>query len=252
MSRPEGHDSNITKDPAQTWNDGSKVITMWQSVHVPDSVRMMLHDGGPSAREVLAARKRDWIIKSAIPLFLQNGYRGTSVDEIAAVASVSKQTVYKYFRNKEGLFTEIIFSTIEAAYRGFQPPLAALHEADDVEQGLRVFARILLTTLMQPRVVQTRRLVIAEANRFPGLGSAYYEQTYLRAVSMVAESINGLAGRGLLQIDDPMAAAHHFTWLIIGVPRNKVMLCGDHISFTQEELEQHADDAVRVFLAAYG
>ena len=48
----------------------------------------------------LSARKRSAILEAATTLFLRNGYRGTSMDEIAALAAVSKQTVYKHFADK--------------------------------------------------------------------------------------------------------------------------------------------------------
>ena len=41
--------------------------------------------------------KRAAILEAATTTFLRNGYRGTSMDEVAAVARVSKQTVYKHF-----------------------------------------------------------------------------------------------------------------------------------------------------------
>ena len=54
--------------------------------------------------ESRSARKRRAIVEAATTLFLENGYRGTSMDQIAAVARVSKQTVYKHFSDKEALF----------------------------------------------------------------------------------------------------------------------------------------------------
>jgi hypothetical protein len=48
-----------------------------------------------------SARKRAAILDAATHVFLEKGYLGTSVDEIAAVASVSKRTVYQHFGDKQ-------------------------------------------------------------------------------------------------------------------------------------------------------
>src|SRR5579862_5190521 len=55
---------------------------------------------GPSR----SARKRTAILEAARHLFFAQGFVGTSMDQIAARAAVSKQTVYKQFNDKEALF----------------------------------------------------------------------------------------------------------------------------------------------------
>src|SRR4051812_6942538 len=62
-------------------------------------------DDEPEGR---TARKRRAIVEAATRAFLAGGYRGTSMDEIAAAAGVSKQTVYKQFVDKQRLFVEIV------------------------------------------------------------------------------------------------------------------------------------------------
>ena len=54
------------------------------------------------------ARKRRAIMEAATALFLRDGYRNTSMDQVAADAAVSKQTVYKQFADKEQLFRDIV------------------------------------------------------------------------------------------------------------------------------------------------
>src|SRR3954454_6652884 len=58
-------------------------------------------------------RKGRAILEAAKETFLRKGYLGTTMDEIAAGAAVSKQTVYKHFSDKEGLFTEIVTGAVD-------------------------------------------------------------------------------------------------------------------------------------------
>ena len=74
-------------------------------------------------------------MEAATTLFLRNGYQGTSMDEIAALAAVSKQTVYKNFADKERLFTGIVLSTIDQFGGPFIARIQLLHETDDLASG---------------------------------------------------------------------------------------------------------------------
>lgn len=47
------------------------------------------------------------LLLSATELFLQNGYDAVSLDDIVQHAGGSKTSIYKYFGNKDGLFTAI-------------------------------------------------------------------------------------------------------------------------------------------------
>jgi hypothetical protein len=58
-----------------------------------------------------SARKRTAILDAATTVFLRKGYLGTSMDEVAALAAVSKQTVHKHFADKERLFAKIVIGT---------------------------------------------------------------------------------------------------------------------------------------------
>ena len=57
---------------------------------------------------------------AATEVFLSHGYLGASMDEVAAKAGVSKQTVYKQFENKERLFAEIVLGTSDQLLDGLQ------------------------------------------------------------------------------------------------------------------------------------
>ncbi|WP_260195903.1 TetR/AcrR family transcriptional regulator, partial [Actinophytocola gossypii] len=80
-----------------------------------------------------SARKRQAILDSARSVFLQKGYAGTSMDEVAAQATVSKQTVYKHFADKRRLFEAITTGDISATESLTHDMLASLSMTDDLE-----------------------------------------------------------------------------------------------------------------------
>ncbi|MEM5331279.1 TetR/AcrR family transcriptional regulator [Paraburkholderia sp. JHI2823] len=76
----------------------------------------------------LTERKRAAIVAAAIDEFLASGFDATSMDRIAARASVSKRTVYNHFPSKEALFASILCQLWDAsatadapAYRAGEP-----------------------------------------------------------------------------------------------------------------------------------
>jgi AcrR family transcriptional regulator len=202
--------------------------------------------------ETRSTRKRKAILDAATEVFLSKGYRGTSMDEIAARARVSKQTVYKHFADKERLFNEIVVSTVNEASDPVQHEVQSLADSGDLEADLRDLAHRVLATVMQPRLMQLRRLVIGEVARFPELGKAFYEQGPGRTIDSLAKAFERLAERGVLEMDDPRAAASHFNWLVMSAPINQAMLLGRDKPPKKAELDHYVDDGVRVFLAAYG
>lgn len=199
-----------------------------------------------------SARKHRAILDAATTAFLRSGYLGTSMDEIAALAAVSKQTVYKHFADKERLFSEIVTSTVTEVAEPVYNEVLSLADSGDVEADLRDLARRMLAGVMQPRVLQLRRLVIGEAGRFPELGRAFYEQGPGRTIAALANAFERLAARGVLEVDDPLLAAAHFNWLIMSIPLNHAMLLGSDERPAPADLDRYADTGVRVFLAAYG
>ena len=149
-----------------------------------------------------SARKHRAILEAATTVFLRNGYLGTSMDEIAALAGVSKQTVYKHFADKERLFVEIVTNTVNEISDPVYEEVLNLADTGDIEADLRDLARRLLKGVMQPRLLQLRRLVIGEASRFPALGQTFYERGPGRTITALATTFERLAARrGVLLIE---------------------------------------------------
>lgn len=197
-------------------------------------------------------RKQAAITDAATELFLRHGYRGTSMDDLAAAARVSKQTVYKHFADKEQLFCHVVEALVNAAGDPVYDAVRSLQLSGDLEAELRAVARRQLELVLEPRLMQLRRLVIAEATRFPQLGKVFFDQGPRRTIDALADSFRQLCERGLLRIDDPLMAASQFNWLVMGAPVNAAMLLGLDKPPSPTELDRWAEESVKTFLAAFG
>jgi TetR/AcrR family transcriptional repressor of mexJK operon len=199
-----------------------------------------------------AGRKHLAITDAAMSLFLQKGYDGASMDDIATSAGVSKQTVYMHFGDKERLFRYIILATTKRIEGLIALIATSLAETQDIGHDLDQLARRFIREIMEPQLLRLRRLVIATADRFPEVGRIWFEQGFERALASLASAFARLEERGLMHVEDPLLAANHFVGMLLWIPVNRAMYTGNYHFYTSAELDRYADDAVRAFLRAYG
>lgn len=64
---------------------------------------------------LLSAETRDGVLRAAEEVFARDGFSGSSVQEIAAQAGVSRQLIYRHFRSKEHLFAALIEEYLDLA-----------------------------------------------------------------------------------------------------------------------------------------
>ena len=174
------------------------------------------------------------------------------MDEIAAAARVSKQTIYTHFAGKEELFADLVMANADRVEEFIGTIGPTLAEAGSLESRLRELARRYLGFVARPDALRLRRLIIGEAARFPELAAEYYERVPGRAYAALANAFRELRGRGLPRVDDPMLAAQHFAWLTLGLPLDRGMFHPIDAAMKKRDLDRLADSAVRAFLAAYG
>jgi TetR/AcrR family transcriptional repressor of mexJK operon len=198
-----------------------------------------------------STRKRLTILSAGRDLFLSNGYQGTSVDQIAASAEVSKQTVYKHFGDKRELLLSIVNEALDGAVTPFLERIRALADTADLEADVAALAIDYLRAVLQEPVVQLRRLVIGEANRLPELAQLYYTEAPARTLAAFADCFAALHRRGLLHIPEPAIAAEHFAFLIVGRSIDQALFYGGPQVLADIDVDSHVRAGVRVFLAAY-
>jgi AcrR family transcriptional regulator len=82
-----------------------------------------------------AADRREQLIDVARSLFALRGFDGTSVEEIAATAMVSKPVVYEHFGGKEGLYAVVVDREVRTLLDGIRSSLTSGHQRELLEQA---------------------------------------------------------------------------------------------------------------------
>ncbi|MFF3289031.1 TetR family transcriptional regulator [Streptomyces sp. NPDC003023] len=110
------------------------VVASDGSIGSPDKSRA---SGGRRARRVrmTGAERREQLLDIGRALFAEKGFEGTSVEEIAAKAGVSKPVVYEHFGGKEGLYAVVVDREMRQLLDMVTGALTAGHPRELLEQA---------------------------------------------------------------------------------------------------------------------
>jgi TetR/AcrR family transcriptional regulator, mexJK operon transcriptional repressor len=207
----------------------------------------------PREDDPRVVRSRAAVVEAATTLFLEKGYAGTTMEDIAAVAGLTKRTVYNNYTEKAALFTQIMADAIAYAEEfasGLPAHFAAGLTAVALPAALHDLGRTLALGILRPEVIALRRLLIGEARAFPELAAEYFTRAPGRVIAALASGFDHLSGQGLLQVPDAKRAAEQFAYLVVGEPLDRAILVGRMPS--NAHVIACARDGVETFLARYG
>src|ERR1700710_1238401 len=126
--------------------------------------------------------KRRQILDGARKLFLDLGFDGASMGEIARAAGVSKGTLYVYFADKCRLFEAIVEQeNLEQGKLAFN-----FDPARDVETTLKEFGAAYIQLVCRPGGGSAIRTVMAIAERMPDVGSRFYSNVVAHTIARLA------------------------------------------------------------------
>src|SRR4051812_27667961 len=130
--------------------------------------------------------KRRQILDGARKVFMDLGFDGASMGEIARSAGVSKGTLYVYFADKNRLFEAIVEETAleqgEIAFFDF-------NASGDAATTLREFGTAYIGMLLRPEGGSAIRTVMAIAERMPEVGRRYYERVLQKTINRLADHL---------------------------------------------------------------
>jgi AcrR family transcriptional regulator len=169
-------------------------------------------------------------------VFLKSGYGGSTVDELAAAAQVTKRTLYAYYGDKAEIFSAMV------KYLAAAVSLDAASDRDTLE----TLAARIVGRLHSDELVGLHQLVIAESTRFPELALILHSSGDARHIARLAEHIRAERGPGRELLAEPLFS------LLLG-EKHRRRLLGIDPAPTPAQAAAHADAALaQLGLARHG
>jgi len=195
----------------------------------------------------LRNQKHQAILLAAEHAFITNGYTSTSMETIAEAAPVSKPTLYAHFTSKHDLFVEVIkkqcdslLGTIETAPNTFASP----------EAGLKAIAEAFVDLMYADNALALYRLLIAEQQHFPELGSSVYEATAIPMMQLISNYLKELHNQSRLDIPDTDSSSQLLIGMLKGIPHFRCLM-GLQQGLSPIEKRHLIDSSVSLFLKGH-
>jgi AcrR family transcriptional regulator len=203
----------------------------------PPSLRLIGDEDNAKRRQILAGASK---------VFMDLGFDGASMGEIARAAGVSKGTLYVYFADKSRLFEAIVQEeTLEQGRVAFN-----FNPDRDVGTTLREFGQAYIEVLCRPGGGSAIRTVMAIAERMPDVGRRYYENVLEKTINRLAAYLEAHVTAKELAIDDCQLAASQFM-LTCQAALFLPLIFQAAPPPSAERMVEVVESATRMFLAAY-
>ncbi|KGF80901.1 hypothetical protein IA69_15370 [Massilia sp. JS1662] len=193
--------------------------------------------------------RREAILGTAATAFMELGYEGTSMAEIATRAKCTKPTLYGYFASKEELFLGVIEHGMASTAIPLLDELSRSIQADPRTVLARFGERWLAMTLTA-EAIAIKRLILAQVSD-PELARRFWEIGPQRYLEALESYLVAATEAGQLKVRDPSFAAQQLAALYEAGTNNAGLFADDR-TFTPEFITRQVSCAVDTFLAAFG
>ena len=157
--------------------------------------------------------RRQAIIDTAIRLFAEKGFRGTTTRGLAAAVGVSEPVLYQHFRTKRELYHAILEAKAKEGNLRFKTQIAPLLEKDDDCAFFTQLAEFILDRYQADP--QYARLLLLSALEGHELADLFFRRQVLAFYRMLSGYIRRRIEKGAFSALDPNLAARAFLGMII-------------------------------------
>lgn len=192
----------------------------------------------------LSAEREQTLVSTAREIFIEKGLGATTIDEIARRARMSKTTIYRRYRNKEALLEAVIneeTTVIAASLQNYELDTQA------PAQSLRKAADAIYEVATTRRNIEVRRLLVAQARRYPELSQNARKKLAEAAAGRLVPFLEALMQKGLMYEMNASRAASTFALVVSGGMRPLFI---EKLDPEGEQLQMKLD--MEVFLTGWG
>lgn len=190
--------------------------------------------------------KRQQIVQAASLLFAQQGYLGTSMDQVAEAASVSKQTVYSHFGAKEELFRLCIEDRCIANAMNEQ----VFAGSQSMKEALTHFAQHFQELIMSQDAIHLTRLCTASAEQHPEISEMFFSAGPAQVEQALHSYLTRQRDAGKFHCDDLDLACDQLLCLLKGANHFTALL-GLPSQHSPDRMQAYIDSCVDMFLSYY-
>lgn len=191
--------------------------------------------------------KRRQILDGARQMFMSKGFEGTSMQDVASAAKVSKGTLYVYFDNKEAMFEALVLAECNRMHRTLKSLATG---TGNIAEELRQIAVHMIRTLLHPEILAAMRMLIGAGEKFPDLARLLYETGPARSMQILADYLQRRSAAGDLEIEDCLEAGAEFVDLVLSGQQKRALLMMPPLG--PDEIAAYADRRVAHFMSMYG
>ncbi len=182
-------------------------------------------------------KRYELIVKTALDLFLKNGYEKTSLSDIVAISGGSLASIYTFFESKEGLFQAIIEQEIDALIKEIDERID-LKISHSLEEFLTKFATIIFSIICTKKNISLGRIMMSEGPKNGGkLGRAFLDQI-LNKIDLVLINPKFPAKFAAKCFIENVKGSHYYNALILD----------EEPKLSKKEREEHVTLCVELFL----
>lgn len=194
-------------------------------------------------------KRYELIVKTALDLFLKNGYEKTSLSDIVAISGGSLASIYTFFESKEGLFQAIIEQEIDSFIKEVDERID-LKISHSLEEFLTKFATIIFSIICTKKNISLGRIMMSEGPKNGGkLGRVFLDQI-LNKVDLVL--INFFERDEIKSQLNPKFPAKFITkcfkQCVIGLCYFDSLMLNEEPKLSKKEREEHVALCVELFL----